>query len=90
MSNYLDSVADALRTGRPYLFPTTVDELQALADEHPELARPLLPPRREWRRLGLAIDVRPFNVEWRERFLCTLGSDPQFSTMFGRLMGGTR
>ena len=91
---YARLVREERAAGRPPPNPATVAQAAALPAVDPDLAAAWRPDRRGLRFLGLPATfgrpVRPFAVEWRQRFLATLAADERFRARVRDLLTGGR
>ncbi|MFT5093475.1 MAG: hypothetical protein ACKVII_26905 [Planctomycetales bacterium] len=81
LRNYISAAEKLLLQGLSPHAPQTLDQLDWLVDEHPEHARPYLPPSAVMHHLGQHSQfgrLKPFPELFRERFLRTLLDEPQF------------
>lgn len=78
----------ASRIGDPPPFPQNVEDCQELYDWYGEDVKHLLPPRRDWKKLGITPAAEPFNPDWRRRFIATIEADRDFAEAMRVLIGG--
>jgi hypothetical protein len=89
LRSYVSAVEEQLSQGLIPGNPVTIEQLDWLVDEHPEHARPLLPRSIEMHHLGRHSQfgrLKPFPELFRERFLQTLLSNPQFGVAIANVL----
>ncbi len=89
LRSYISRVEKQLSQGLFPDYPETLAQLDWLVDEHPEAARPFLPPAATMHQLGRHPQfgrLKPFSEMFRERFLRTLLDEPQFGVAIATVL----
>ena len=89
LRSYISRVEEQLAQGLFLDSPETLEQLDWLVDEHPEHARPFLPPSAVMHHLGRHSQfgrLRPLPEVFRERFLRTLMDEPQFGVAIANVL----
>lgn len=89
LRSYISQVEAQLSQGLIPSTPETLEQLDWLVDEHPEHARPFLPPSAVMHHLGRHPQfgrLTPLPELFRERFLQTLLDEPQFAVAISNVL----